>query len=226
MPSTPLVNSREDVSYVYYHRVTMLERSDRKHSRPAPPPVCLCETLFTRTLECFIMREGLSVFSAPSEQARDSCPGNKPIDFDGQQQRSARLIPEEGMAGPPIPVAACNGRTDVETPADACSTSPQPAQVDWPARPSAPPASHPHGELETIPDTDVVPDTSSKGVMHGKGGLDGLGDPPDMAMVSRGLSEVDGLQYATGGDGIAAADWLDVTHAMLSAIDDPDPVSV
>lgn len=42
---------------------------------------------------------------------------------------------------------------------------------------------------------------------------------PDVPLRSPELREVDGTLEETGDDTVAAADWLDVTHAMLGAID-------
>lgn len=46
---------------------------------------------------------------------------------------------------------------------------------------------------------------------------------PDMSLRSLELREVGGTAQETGDDGIAAADWLDVAHAMLKAFDDDGP---
>ncbi|CBN75416.1 expressed unknown protein [Ectocarpus siliculosus] len=46
---------------------------------------------------------------------------------------------------------------------------------------------------------------------------------PDMSLRSPELREVDGGAEETWNDKIPAADWLDVTHAMLGAIDDDGP---
>lgn len=224
------------------------------------------------------MRQGLSVFSRSPEQAKDSCAEDEPLDFSGQQQRSATIFPEqrsarpfpvqnsakpcperrtaklfpeqktpdsfqpkrtpgfflpertpgsfqpEGMAGS-VPVAAsCSSggaETDLETSVGSCSTdqsSMHADQSDW----SAPSLSRFLWDAEeATPDADGIP-TTTKGMMHGKGRLGGLGDVPDM----RGLSDMGGLQFAAGDADVAAPDWLDVTTAMLSAIDDPDPVSM
>ena len=166
------------------------------------------------------------------------------------REGSQGCFPREGMAGS-YPVASCSRGVDeletsaadtLETSAETCSSGyqPPPAQQqadrsDWSATPSPSPSPsvpqpRPRWESEKTPDTDVVPaGNKNGGMVHGKGGLleDGFGDVPDIGLVSRGLSDIDGLPYATTGDsGIAAPDWLDVTTAMLSAIDDADPVSV
>lgn len=51
-----------------------------------------------------------------------------------------------------------------------------------------------------------------------------VSDVTDMSLRSPELREVNGAPEETGDDTIAAADWLDVTHAMLGAIGDGGPV--
>ncbi|CAN0123953.1 unnamed protein product [Ectocarpus sp. 6 AP-2014] len=50
-----------------------------------------------------------------------------------------------------------------------------------------------------------------------------LAHVPDMSLRSPELREVDGGAEETWDDKIPAADWVDVTHAMLGAIDDDGP---
>lgn len=262
----------------------------RPPARPSPVSKKRCSS--DRTLECFIMREGLSVFSSPpGEQATNPCAGHTPHDVcngQQQQQRSASLFsekmagsvphkgtagsvlqkgmpvsvpletvvsavlqeemagsnPQEGMVARPFsaqgmagsfPVAAyTSGGDELETSADTLETSAETCSTDYssPAQAnrsdrsatSSVPSSH-RWEAEKMPDADVTP-TRKKHAMLGKGGLDGLGGDPDMSPVSRGLSsDMEGLPYDTVEGGVAAPDWLDITHAMLSAIDDPSLVS-
>ena len=165
--------------------------------------------------------------SIPLERVVSSVLREEMTDF-LPQEGVARCFPPQRLAGS-IPVAAYgSGRDELETSADTletsaetCSTDDSPALSDgsdWSARSSVP---HPHRwEAEKMPDAHVTA-TSRKNVMQSKGGLNGLSDDPDMALVSRGLSDMDGQD-----GGVAAPDWLDVTHAMLSAIDDANPASM
>jgi len=56
----------------------------------------------------------------------------------------------------------------------------------------------------------------------GKGGFGGdlVVAPGKIPSVPKGLRELEGLVLEPGDGGIAAEDWLDVTHAMLGALDD------
>lgn len=119
----------------------------------------------------------------------------------------AEVVPTE--TGGPIPVVACSSGVELGTCMDTCLST----QVNQPAR-SAPSASHSHHGLEMGPKVGVFSSIHA-GVTLCVDGLAGLGDDaPDI-----------GCEYETGDDGIATEDWLDVTHAMLDAIEGPNHVS-
>lgn len=175
-----------------------------------PPPLCPCcrplnfQNEPGRVLKDIISGGHFSVFSTPLGPERKDGEADEPFASDNKQNHAgglvAAVVPEEPWA--PIPVGPCSG-AELETPTGTCSTKP----VNQPAI-SRPSASQPRRELETRP---------SVGMTHSGDGLDGLVEAPE----SRDLGLVNGLTYETGDAGIAAANWLDVTHAMLGAIDDP-----
>lgn len=160
-----------------------------------------------RTFEGLIASGAFSVFSTPL-----GCPGGKecepnaPLACNGRNHSGVSMAAAvvSGEVRDSIPVGPCSRGADLETATGARSTK----QVARAARP-APPASHPRSEEEMGP---------SLGATHNcGGGLDGLIGSPE----SREFGVVDGFDEETGDDGVDAADWLDVTHAMLGAIDDP-----
>lgn len=149
-----------------------------------------------RTIEGVIAGGALSVFSAPLGPERNGC--ELGVSFDEQNHAGALVagVVLEEMEGP-ITVDSCSRGGEFETAAGTCVTK----QANQPAK-SAPFASHPHHELEVV---------SSMGVANSRGGLDVLVDTPDTEFKDE-----------IGDAGIAMADWLDVTHAMLGALDGPN----
>ena len=99
-----------------------------------------------------------------------------------------------------IPADPCGSGAESETPTGTCSTKP----ANQPTR-SAPSASHEMGMGANI------------AVARRVDRLDGSAEVEALEPQDLG---VDGINYETVDDGIAAADWLDVTHSMLGAIDE------
>ena len=142
-----------------------------------------------------------SVFSMPFGPERNDCeedvaPASDRLD--PTRVLVAPAVPEQ--VGGAIPGGPCGSGAECETPMGTCSTK----QANQPTR-STPSTSQSGYEMEI---------GANIGVAHGGDGLDGSVE----ALEPRDLG-VDGLNYDTGDDGIAAADWLDVTHAMLDAVD-------
>lgn len=64
--------------------------------------------------------------------------------------------------------------------------------------------------------------SSGAGVVHGGADMSGLG-ALDTTSTLPGFSDLVGSTVDSGSDCIAAADWLDVTYAMLDTTEDLDP---
>lgn len=115
---------------------------------------------------------------------------------------AAAVSPEETRDV--IPTGPCGNAAEREPPTGALSTK----QGNQAARPGTS-ARQPRDELEMRPKT---------GVARGGDGLDWLVEGLGIPEFGAGY---DGLSHGTRDDGIAAADWLDVTHAMLGVFDEP-----
>lgn len=142
----------------------------------------------------------MGVFSTPLFPESKNREVDASLAFDGKNQArvlAAGVVPEE--TGDSILVAPCSSGSELETQTGACATK----QAEQLSASSASSASHPHDELEV---------GCNMGVTHGRDGLDSLVEASDMKFNDE-----------TGNCGITAADWLDVTHAMLCAIDGPIP---
>eukprot|EP00903_Cladosiphon_okamuranus_P015992 g14770.t1 len=182
-----------------------------------------------------VLQEGMPV-PVPLERVLSAVLQDEVTGSNPQEGMMARSFPAQVFAGS-FPVAAYNSGGDelktvadmLETSAETCSTdyssAAQMDRSDWSGSATSSFSSLHYSEAEKMPDAD---DTSArrKNIMRGKGGLDGLGDDPDMALSSRGLSsDMEGLPIATGDGGVDAPDWFDTTCELLRAIDDADPVS-
>ena len=107
----------------------------------------------------------------------------------------------------PIRGGPCGSGTEYETPTGTCSTK----QANQPTR-SATSTSQFRYDMGM---------GANMSVARGCDVLDGLVE----ALEPRESVVVDGPKYETGDDCIAAADWLDTTHAMLGAVEDPNCAS-
>lgn len=147
-----------------------------------------------------------SVFSIPLGPEGEECEASMPLSCSERNHSGASVaaVFAEEMRDP-IPVGSCAGEAELsETATGPCPS----AQVDRAARP-APFAPHPRDGQEIGPDI---------GLTHSGGGqLIGLIGAPEL----QEFGGVDGLNDDAGDDGVAAADWFDVTLAMLGAVDDP-----
>lgn len=140
----------------------------------------------------------MSAFSTPLGIERKHGEVDLSLASDGQNRAQAVFAGDfpEDTAGP-TPVGPCGSGAEREAATGACSTT----QANQPAR-SSPSACHSRHEINVGPSVAVA------------GGMDGLGasvDAPD-------------TEFNDETGGIAGANWLDVTHAMLGAIDGPNYV--
>lgn len=114
----------------------------------------------------------------------------------------------------PTSVAPCHGSIELETRTSGFHRAQEPVQhVNLNAR-SAPSQYHPDRESQMVLKSDVTA-RSETGMVHG-GGIDLL-DPPDTSLMLPRSSETNAPTFHTGDNSVAAADWVDVTHAMLSS---------
>ncbi|CBN75415.1 expressed unknown protein [Ectocarpus siliculosus] len=200
---------------------------------PAPPldewrgTSAFCDDFQCRCFEGIIASQARSIFPAPSNCSSNNtdlqqthCTEDSlevaDEDHDGGIV-SAGVIPENAIGS--IMAAPCSN-----------GDKPMASTSSWelnqePALPMSPPVgpslstSHVHCE----PDRGAAsgPDACS-GAVEGCGGgvLSGLVAPvPDVSLRLPELRQADGVPEDPGEDTIATADWLDVTHAMLGAID-------
>ncbi|CAM9247501.1 unnamed protein product [Ectocarpus fasciculatus] len=202
-------------------------------SLPAPPLEewrgisAFCDHFQCRLTEGFIASRAVSVFSTPpyctsnnDDLQHPRCEENNLQVVDEERHDSmvsAGVIPENATGA--IMIAPCTkGDRPMASTTSSWESNQEPApQLSPPTGPSLCP-SHLHCESVRggagASDTDVL---NSAVVGCGGGVVSGsIGPVPDMSLISPLLGGVDG-GTEIGDDAIAAADWLDVTHAMLDA---------
>ncbi|CAN0123755.1 unnamed protein product [Ectocarpus sp. 6 AP-2014] len=204
---------------------------------PAPPleewhgTSSFCDDFQCRCFEGIVASQARSIFPAPSDCTSNNtglqqthCTEDSLEVVDGDHDGgivSAGVIPEKAIGS--MMDAPCSNGDKPMASTSSWELNQQPApQMGPPVGPSLS-TSHVH----CGPDTGAASGTDIySGAVEGCGGgvLSGLVAPdPDMFLRLPELTQVDGVVEETGDDTIAAADWLDVTHAMLGAIDQFDP---
>lgn len=181
------------------------------------------QTTFGRTLESVIASGAFSGFWISLDPEQHNCE-EKSSDFGGQTQSEvvlAGIAPAATISSASI--APCGGGVKLDT-----TTNRQPNQDPVQqhlnsAVTHAPSPFHPHLESEVVLNTAVAV-SSGTGVVHGGGDIAGLG-ALDTTLALPGFIEMGGPTSDSGGDGLAAADWVSITHAMLDASEGLDPPS-
>ncbi|CBN75414.1 expressed unknown protein [Ectocarpus siliculosus] len=205
---------------------------------PAPPleewhgTSSFCDDFQCRCFEGIIASRARNLFPAPSDctsnntdQQQTNCTEDYLEVVDEEHDGSiisAGVIPEKAIGS--IMDAPCSNGDKPMASTSLWELNQEPApQMGPPVGPSLS-TSHVHC---CGPDTGGGSGTDIySGAVEGCGGgvLAGLVAPvPDMSLRLPELTQVDGVPEETGDDTIAAADWLDVTHAMLGAFDQIDP---
>ncbi|CAM9627688.1 unnamed protein product [Ectocarpus sp. 12 AP-2014] len=216
-----------------YNRLRDVYNSSRHPtSLPAPPLEewrgisAICDHFQCRLTEGVIASKAVSVFSTPL-YCSSNCVGPQttckrevsPIVVEEHHDSmvSVGVIPENATGAMMVAPFSNGDKPMASTSWWELNQEPVP-QMSPPAGPSLFSADL-HGELfrEGASDTDVY-----GGAVEGCGvGVvpDLAGQVPDMSLTSPLLGVVDGGTEEIGDDTVAAADWLDVTHAMLDATD-------
>ena len=149
--------------------------------------------------ERHIQSGAFSVFSVPLGPERKDCEDDvSPASNRQDPVRVFSTAADVEQMGGGVPAGPCGSGAECETPTVICSTK----RANQPTR-SAPSASHEMGMGTNI--------AVARSVNRLDGSVEAL-EPRDWG--------VDGINYETVDDGIAAADWLDVTHSMLGAMDE------
>ncbi|CAN0124084.1 unnamed protein product [Ectocarpus sp. 6 AP-2014] len=199
---------------------------------PAPPLEewrgisAFCDHFQCRVAEGVIASQGMSAFSTPPLCA-SNCTGSQTsckqrdsqifVEEHHDSMLSAGVIPE-GATGAMM-VAPCSNRDKPMASTSSWELHQYPARQTGP--PAGPSFSTSQVNCEPARGGTSDSDVSSGAVEVCDGGVvsGGVAHVPDMPLRSPELREVDGAPEETGHDTVAAADWLDVTHAMLGAID-------
>ncbi|CAN0400626.1 unnamed protein product [Ectocarpus sp. 12 AP-2014] len=205
---------------------------------PAPPleewhgTSAFCDDFQCRCFEGIVASQARSIFPAPSDCTNSTNAGLQQIhctedylevvdeDHDGGIV-SAGVIPEKEIVSMMDAPCSNGDKPTASTSSWVGNQEPAP-QMGPPVGPNLS-TSHVHRrpDMGAGSDTDIY-----SGAIEGCGGelLSGFVAPvPDMFLRLPELTQVDGVPEETGDDTIAASDWLDVTHAMLGAIDQIDP---
>lgn len=170
-----------------------------------------------RALEGVIANEALSAPSIPRGLERQYLEHGESRDFDHLNQSG---VVSAGISSHDVngstSVGPSHGRIELDTSTSAFHGDQEPAQhMDFHAR-SAPCLYHPHRESQVSLNTEVT--SSGTRMVHGSGDTDGFGPPGTSLMLPRS-SETRTPTFHAEDDGIAAADWVDITHAMLDSTD-------
>ncbi|CAN0270947.1 unnamed protein product [Ectocarpus sp. 12 AP-2014] len=204
---------------------------------PAPPleewrgTSAFCDDFQCRCFEGIIASQARSIFLAPSDCTSNNIGLQQTHGTDDYLEIvdeehdggivSAGVIPENAIGS--MVDAPCSNGDKPMTSISSWELNQEPAPQMGP--PVGPSLSTSH--VRCGPDTGAASGTDIySGAVEGCGGevLSGLFAPvPDMSLRLLELTQVDGVPEEIGHDTIAAADWLDVTHAMMGAIDQIDP---
>ncbi|CAM9737968.1 unnamed protein product [Ectocarpus fasciculatus] len=222
-----------------YNRLRDVYNPSRPSSSLPAPPLeewrgmsAFCDDFQCRCFEGIIANQALGVFSTPSHCASNNAGVQQPHCKEDDLQVVNRghyggivavgVIPENATGS--IMDAPCsNGdRPTASTSSWELNQDPTPQMSPPVARRLSTSQVHcePHGRAAG--GTDVY-----SGAVEGCGDgvVSGLVAPvPDLPLGLPELGQVDGVPEETGDDTLATADWLDVTHAMLDAIDETNPV--
>ncbi|CAN0124148.1 unnamed protein product [Ectocarpus sp. 6 AP-2014] len=217
-----------------YNRLRDVYNPSRPSSSLPAPPLeewrgisAFCDDFQCRLIEGMIASQALSVFSAPTHSTSNCTDSQNEceeagLQFVDEEQDSSMVsvgaTPE--VATGSIMDAPCTNGDKPMTSTYSWELNQEPMPRTSPTvGPSLSP-SHLHckpvrgGESGT----DVL---NSALVGCGGGVLPGLvGQVPDMSLTSPLSGDIDGARDEMWDDTIAAADWLDVTHAMLDATDE------
>ncbi|CAM9167151.1 unnamed protein product [Ectocarpus fasciculatus] len=197
-------------------------------SLPAPPfeewrgISAVCDDFQCRLTQGIIASQALGVFSTPPH-CTSNCAGVRRAYTKEEKLTGKGVILEEVTST--IIDAPCSTTDTPMASNRSWEMTQEPApQISRPSRSSSS-TSNVHRELgrRGASDTDII-----SGVVEGCGVGVSSGSVaplpvPDMSLRSSELREVGGTTQETEDDEIAAADWLDVTHAMLKAFDDDGP---
>ncbi|CAM9443650.1 unnamed protein product [Ectocarpus sp. 12 AP-2014] len=204
---------------------------------PAPPleewrgTAAFCDDFQCRCFEGVIASQARSIFPAPSNSTNNNtglqqthCTEDYLEVVDEHHDGgivSAGVIPENAI-GTMMDVPCSNGDKPMSS-TGLWELNQKPApQMGPPVGPSFS-TSHVH----CVPDRGAASGTDIySGAVEGCGGgvVTGLVVPvPDTFLRLPELAKEDGVPEDTGDDTIATADWLDVTHAMLGAVDQMNP---
>ncbi|CAM9272842.1 unnamed protein product [Ectocarpus sp. 12 AP-2014] len=218
-----------------YNRLRNVYNPSRSSdSLPAPPleewrgMSAFCDDFQCRCFEGIIASQALSVFATPPLCA-SNCAGSQgtQCEEDNLQAAEEEYHTNIVSAGV-IPENATGTMTDAP-----CSNGDNTSSWELDQEP-APQMSPPIGpRLSTShvhccePDRGAASGTDvCSGAVEGCGGgvVSGLVAPvPDVFLRLPELAQEDGVPEDTGDDTIASADWLDVTHALLGAVDQINP---
>ncbi|CAM9762064.1 unnamed protein product [Ectocarpus sp. 12 AP-2014] len=202
---------------------------------PAPPLEewrgisAFCDRFQCRVTEGVIASQAMSAFSTPPLCA-SNCTGSqtkcKQRDSqifveDHDSMVSAGVIPESATGA--MMVAPCSNGDKPMASTSLWELHQYPAPQTGP--PAGPSFSTSQVNCEPARGGRSDPDVSSGAVEACDGGVVSgwVAHVPDMSLRSPELRAVDGAPEETGDDTAAAADWLDVTHAMLGGIDQMNP---
>lgn len=167
--------------------------------------------LLYRILERLIAREFSGSLSTPLDPEYD-CDEKKPPGLDGHVQTG---VTSPGIASEAIestPIGPCGSRTEFAT-MKACKGT-ETSEYH----------TNPHCGSDRMLEADAV-NIGGKGVMRGDSGISGSGASDTTLEMPNIFSDTDGPTVDLEEDSIAAADWLDVSQAMLDPIDNLDPAS-
>ncbi|CAM9468849.1 unnamed protein product [Ectocarpus fasciculatus] len=219
-----------------YNRLRDVYNPSRTPACPPVPPLeewrgisAFCDRFQCRVTEGIIANQDMSVFSTPLHCTSNNAGVRHPhckedhLDIVDEEHHgsmvSAGVIPENATGS--IMFAPCCSGDKPKASTSSWELSQAPAPQAGP--PGGPSLSTSHVYCEPgrggASDSDVY-----GGAIEGCGGISKwVAHVPDVSLIPPELRDVDGAPEETREEPFGAADWLDVTHAMLGAVDDDGP---